>query len=195
MRPRGPVWKKLGLGVAGLLASGWLFGLVCFVRADGHFEATLPRRGSPAAGVHNLSRWTEGPTVRASSYFGDWQSHHHPLVLVDGRDHPDLIEKWASAERDRHPWLEILWREPHDLERVVLRHAGSVEAAEMTARTYHIECLREDGGTGPKVDVYSNDAAIAEHPLVCGQARGVRIRFERNGGGIVRLYEVETWGR
>jgi hypothetical protein len=192
--PRGPHWKHLGLGGLGLLAAGWLFGLLTFVRADGHFEASLPRRRGPSPGTHNLARWDQGPTVRASSYFGDWSSHHHPFFLVDGRDHPDLMEKWASAERDGHPWIEILWREPHDLERVVLRHAGSVEAAEMTARTYHIRCLLH-GSTGPKVDVYSNDAAVAEHRLACAGARGVRIEFDRDGGDIIRLFEVETWGR
>ena len=194
MPPRASHWKCLGLGGLGLLAAGWLFGLLTFVRADGHFQASLPRRRGPPAGTHNLALWDQGPTVRASSYFGDWQSPHHPLFLVDGREHPELIEKWASAERDHHPWIEILWREPHDLERVVLRHAGSVEAASMTARTYHIECLL-DAGRGPKVDVYSNDAAVAEHPLPCDRARGVRIRFDRDGGDIVRLFEVEAWGR
>ena len=191
---RRPHWKSLGLGGLALLAAGWLFGLVMFVHADGHFEATLPRRQGPRPGLHNLSLWDQGPTVRASSYFGDWGSTHHPFFLVDGREHPDLVEKWASAEHDRHPWIEILWREPHDLERVVLHHAGSVESAAMTARTYHIQCLL-DAGRGPKVDVYSNDAPVAEHPLVCAHARGIRIRFDRNGGDIIRLFEVETWGR
>jgi len=178
----------------GLVAAGWLLGLLAFVRADGHFQASLPRRRGPLPGTHNLALWDQGPTVRASSYFADWQSPHHPLFLVDGREHPDLVEKWASAEQDRHPWVEILWREPHDLERVVLRHAGSFEAAGMTARTYHLQCL-PDTGSGPKVDVYSNDAAVAEHPLACARARGVRIRFDRDGGDIVRLFEVETWGQ
>lgn len=194
MSLRGPTWKKLGLAAAGLVAGGWLIGLVLLVRADGHFEATLPRRQAPLAATHNLSLWDQGPTLRASSYFGDWMSHHHPFFLVDGRPHPELGEKWASAERDRAPWIEILWREPHDLERVVLRHAGTVEAAELTAQTYHITCLL-DGADGPKVHVYSNDAAVAEHPLACNGARGVRVRFDRGGGHIIRLFELETWGR
>jgi hypothetical protein len=186
--------RKLGLGALGLLAAAWLFGLVSFVRADGHFEATLPRRHPPPAGLHNLSRWDLGPTVRASSYFGDWMGHHHPLFLVDGREQPDLVAKWASAGRDRHPWIEILWREPHDLERVVLHHAGSRESPALTVRRYTVACLTASG-VGPRVDVEANEADVATHALVCHQARGIRISFTRNDDDIVRVYEVETWGR
>jgi len=177
-----------------LLAAAWCFGLVAFVLADGHFEATLPRQRTPPSGTHNLSRWDMGPTVRASSYFGDFLSHHHPLYLVDDREQPDLVEKWASAQRDRHPWIELLWREPHDLERVVLRHAGALESSSFTARRYSIQCLTATG-RGPRVDIESNTEPVATHALVCRQARGIRIELERNGDDIVRLYEVETWGR
>jgi len=185
---------KLGASALGLVAAAWLFGLLSFVRADGHFEATLPRRRAEPAGPHNLSAWDMGPTVRASSFFGDWLGHHHPLFLVDGREVSDLVEKWASAERDRHPWIEILWREPHDLERVVLRHAGSRESPSLTARRYTVTCLTASGA-GPRLDVDANQAAVATHPLDCRQVRGIRITFEREGGDIVRLYEVETWGQ
>jgi hypothetical protein len=179
--------------VLGLVAVAWLLGLASFVAADGHFQATLPRRRSSPPYLHNLALWDLGPTVRASSYFGDWSGHHHPLFLVDGRDRPELVEKWASAERDRHPWIEILWREPHDLERVVIRHAGSVENPALTARRYRITCLTERG-PGPWLDVEGNDAAVAEHPMSCRRARGIRIAFERHGD-VVRVFEVEAWGR
>ena len=187
--------RRLKLLTLGLLGAAWLFGLVTFVAAHGHFEATLPRRRSPPAEIHNLSLWDLGPTVRTSSFYGDWLGHHHPLFLVDGRGQPELVEKWASAERDRHPWLEITWREPHDLERVVLRHAGSVEAAAFTARHYTIRCLTKSGAA-PSLEVRSNEAAVASHDLICRHARGVRIEFLRGAGeDIVRLFEVETWGR
>ena len=172
----------------------WLFGLVSFVAADGHFEATLPRQRTEPADIHNLALWDLGPTVRASSYFGDWLSHHHPLFLVDGRMRPDLVEKWASAERDHHPWVEILWREEHDLERVVIRHAGWLETPVFTIRRYSIRCLTASG-QGGRLDVESNEAAVATHALGCPRARGVRIDFERNGDDIVRIFEVETWGQ
>jgi len=177
-----------------LLVAAWLFGLVSFVAADGHFEATLPRQRKEPRGLHNLALWHLGPTVRASSYFADWTSHHHPLFLVDGREHPDLVEKWASAETDRRPWLEIRWREEHDLERVVIQHAGMLENSGFTVRRYGVRCLLASG-PGPRLDVEANEAPIATHELVCPRARGIRIDFVRNGNDLVRIYEVEAWGR
>jgi hypothetical protein len=77
---------------------------------------------------------------------------------------------------------------------VVLRHAGSLEAQEFTARRYRIQCLLA-AGPGPRVDVESNTEPVATHPLACAQARGIRLEIERNGNDIVRLFEVETWGK
>jgi hypothetical protein len=191
---RGSHLQKLKFWTLGLVACAWLFGLVTFVAADGYFEATLPRRRASPAEIHNLSLWDLGPTVRASSYHGDWAANHHPLFLVDGRERPELVEKWASAERDHHPWVEITWRESHDLERVVLRHAGSLESAAYTARRYTLRCLTE-AGAGPSLVVNSNEAAVASHDLACRRARGIRIEFDRDGADIIRLFEVETWGR
>jgi hypothetical protein len=178
----------------GLLAGGWLLGLAWFVAADGHFEATLPRQRQEPLGVHNLALWDLGPTVRASSFFGDWTSHHHPLFLVDGRGMSDLVEKWVSAERDRKPWVEIRWGEPHDLERVVIRHAGWLEPPELTAHRYTIRCLGA-AGQGARLDIADNQEAIATHALSCAKTRGIRIEFQRQGSDLVRVYEVEAWGR
>jgi hypothetical protein len=186
--------RKPWAWAAGLLAAGWLFGLVSFVAADGHFASSMPRRRPDPDGLHNLVLWELGPTVRASSFFGDWLNHHHPFFLVDGRMHPDVVEKWASAERDPRPWLEILWREERTLERVVIRHAGSVESEAFTARRYRVTCLKA-AGHGPALDIEDNEAPVATHDLACPQARGVRIDFHRNGGDIVRVFEVEAWGR
>jgi hypothetical protein len=183
-------WLLVALVPVGL----WLYGLAVFVARRAPFEAELPRRRQPPSELHNLSRWDFGPTVRASSFHADWLSHHHPLFLVDAKTSPDLVEKWASAQSDLHPWVEILWRESHTLERVVLRHAGSVEGNDLTAQRYRITCLRS-GGNGPSVAVDSNTAAVATHDLHCDNARGVRIDLERKGKELVRLFEVETWGR
>jgi F5/8 type C domain. len=190
-RPRRIKLWMLGVALFGGL---WLWGLVSFVAADGHIEVVLPRQRTPPAERHNFSLWDLGPTIRASSYYGDWLGHHHPAFLVDGRASPDLVEKWASAERDRQPWVEITWRESHNLERVVVRHAGSLEASGLTIHRYTIHCLTV-GGRGPSLDVKSNEAAVASHDLACTQARGIRIDFEPNDGkDIVRVFEVETWG-
>ena len=182
------------LAAALVLVGLWLYGLGLFVTKRAPFEAQLPRQREPPSELYNLSRWDFGPTVRASSFYADWVNHHHPLFLVDAKTSPGLVEKWASAESDAHPWVEIRWREEHTLERVVLRHAGSVEGNNLTARRYRITCL-QSGKSGPSVDVDSNSAAIATHDLHCESARGVRIDFERDGKEIVRVFEVETWGR
>jgi hypothetical protein len=185
----------LGLAVAGGV---WLYGLALFVSADGHFEVTLPRRRNPPAELHNLSLWDLGPTIRASSFYADWGSLHHPAFLVDGRTAPDMVEKWASAEHDRHPWVEILWRENHNLERVVIRHAGSVESEGQTADHYTLRCLTA-GGYGPSLEVASNHDAVASHNFACAQARGLRMEFtphnSKDSKYIIRVFEVETWGR
>ena len=198
-RPRRIRLWRLGLAV---VCGLWLFGLVSFVAADGHIEVVLPRRRTPPAESHNLSLWDLGPTVRASSYYGDWQSQHHPAFLVDGKWPSDKVEKWASAERDRHPWVEILWRENHNLERVVIRHAGAVEDVGLTAKRYTLRCLTTSG-EGPALEVESNNDAVATHELACTRARGLRIAFEPGGNpgenkdskDIIRIFEVETWGR
>ena len=122
------------------------------------------------------------------------EAQHHPLFLVDGRAQPAIVEKWASAQHDRHPWVEILWRMPHDLERVVLRHAGWRETSAFTVRHYTIRCL-DASGHGAMLEIVANQSAIATHALGCHQARGIRLEFERNEDDIVRLFEVETWGR
>jgi hypothetical protein len=185
------------VGLLGLLTASWLVGLACFALADGHIEVTLPRRQTPPSGSHNLASWKLGPTVRASSYYGDWGGHHHPLFLVDGREHPSVVEKWASGALDRHPWVELLWREPHDLERVVLRHAGDLESASFTVHRYTIACLTRVGdGRGPSLLVEDNQVSLATHALACTGARGVRVDFVPNDStDIVRVFELETWGQ
>lgn len=194
--------KRLWLLVALPLAALWLYGLVVFITTHAPFEATLPRQRQPSADLQNLALWDLGPTVRASSYLADWINHHHPLFVVDGKASPDLVEKWASANSDEHPWIEIRWREHHTLEKVVLRHAGSVEGSHLTARKYRILCLRDGGQQqdAPQLAIDNNSEAIASHDLHCDDARGVRIELERNDKEhndkeIVRLFEVETWGR
>ena len=189
--------RRIKVWMLGLVFLGgpWLWGLVSFVTADGHFELVLPRTRNPPAEFHNFSLWDLGPTIRASSFYGDFGSLHHPAFLVDGRVTPDKMEKWASAERDRHPWVEITWREKHNLERVVIRHAGSVESETMTAHHYTLRCLT-DSGPGPSLEISSNEAAVATHDLGCAQAHGIRIDFVPNDSkDIIRIYEVETWGR
>jgi hypothetical protein len=181
-----------------LLALGvfWLFGAVLFLRADGSVDYTLPRREAPPEGAHNLASYRYGPRIRASSYFRDAEAHHHPMFLVDGRSAPSLVEKWASSERDQRPWFSISWREPHTLTRVRIEHAGLHEAELLSARKYRLRCLTKDG-IGGELVVQGNQATISEHPLICAGALALRIDFPRRrpGSQIVRVFEVEAWGR
>ncbi len=199
LQPHGPgshrKWPRLWPWALALTFGAWVYGLVCFARADGHFQATLPRQKTAPAHSHDLSSWQYGPTVRASSYYADWGGHHHPLFLIDGEASPDLVEKWASGVNDRRPWVELLWREPHDLERVVIHHAGVREPSDFTLRRYSVACLTTNG-VGPAIHIEDNHDAVATHELSCTQVRGVRLRFQPNDDNdIVRVYEVETWGR
>jgi hypothetical protein len=189
--------RRLGLALAVLVAGAWLFGLVRFVLASGEFEARLPRRMAPPPGEHNLAAQQYGPLVRASSFNRNPIGYHHPWFLVDGRDHPQLLEKWGTAANDRAPWVEVRWREPRTLDRVVIRHAGDVEGDHVTVRAYTLTCLRApDGAPGPALQVHDNRAKVATHPLACPDAIGVRFATRLPASmDILRLYELEAWGQ
>jgi hypothetical protein len=190
-RRRLPPWGAAA-AVAGV---GWLWGLRLFLAPAPPLTVVVPRRESPPAGVYNLAAARFGPTVRASSYFRDVLAHHHPLFAFDERDKPPMLEKWASSVSDPAPWIEISWREPRDLERVVIRHAGWVEDPAYTIRRYSIRCL---GGpdAGRTVSVEGNEKPVAEHALACAQSRGIRLDLVSNhAGDAVRIYEIEAWGR
>jgi hypothetical protein len=176
-----------------VVAAGFLVGLFRFIRASGVPTVVLPARGPAPDEPHNLADFRQGPTVRVSSYFRDPLRQHHPLFLVDGRSAPTLLEKWVSADHDRAPWVEITWRQPRTLDRVVIRHAGEYENASLTLSRYTLTCLRADG-PGPKLEVADNHAGLALHPLPCQDARGVRLDAHP-GKDVVRIYEIEAWGQ
>ncbi|HEY0712038.1 MAG TPA: hypothetical protein VGF45_05155, partial [Polyangia bacterium] len=94
---------------------------------------------------HNLALFRYGGEVRASSYFKDVGSQHHPLFLIDGRNDSSLKEKWASDRADPSPWVELRWREARALSHVVVVHAGKHEEESLTVRDYTIDCLRAAG--------------------------------------------------
>lgn len=180
----------------GTLAAAWLVGAVLFLRADGSVSSSLVRKREPPRAEHNLALHTWGPTLRASSYYREAFSHHHPFFLVDARTQPHEVEKWTSGYHDSKPWTEILWREPRQLERVVVYHAGWRENAKWTVRQYRLVCLLDGGERGESVSVTDNSDAVATHRLACSGARGLRIEWTLNEqGDQVRVYEVEAWGR
>jgi hypothetical protein len=184
-----------------MVAGGWLFGLVRYLRADGSVSVTLPRQAPPPADEHNVASWRWGPTVRVSSYHHDPFAQHHPAFLVDERVGPSTLEKWASLPEDAHPFVEIVWREPRTISRVVLRHAGEYESDAETLAAYRLTCLHDGGGgrdllRGTTLSVVGNRARVAIHPLACANARGLRLdATPGRPGTMVRLYEIEAWGR
>jgi hypothetical protein len=176
------------------LAAAWLLGLSRLLAAHGLIAVTLNRRDAPPNGEHNLASFRYGPTIRASSYYRDPLAHHHPLFVVDERAEPTLQEKWTSSPGDEHPWIEVRWREPRRLGRVVIRHAGSRESDALTVRRYTIACLTESGA-GRSVVVTDNESSVATHTLGCDFARGVRLDLHPERGDLARIYEIEAWGR
>ena len=184
--------------IVAILGAAWLFGLVRFVSAPGIAVLPLPRQATPPREAHDLAAWRYGPLVRASSYYRDPISQHHPLFLVDGRVAPTLLEKWMSSEVDPAPFIEIIWREPHDLDRVVIKHAGEYESASLTLARYRLSCLQQEAGqlrVGITLEVEGNRASLAVHPLSCPHARGIRLDgHPRSAGEPIRIYEIEAWG-
>lgn len=173
----------------------WSIGAVLFLRADGSVRLPMARAATPPAGEHNLALHRWGPTLHTSSYHREPYSHHHPIFLVDGRSVPDAVEKWTSAARDRAPWIEITWREPRKLSRVVIYHAGWRENPRWTAHRYRLSCLSAQGAPGAVLEVTDNQEAVASHALACAGAHGLRIDWTPNApDDQVRVYEIEAWG-
>jgi len=173
----------------------WGTGLVLFLRSSRIASVTLPSFAPHPTDEHNLAAAIYGPTIRVSSYYRDFPSQHHPAFLVDGRDRPTTVEKWASDNGDAAPWVEIKWRGSHNVSRVVIRHGGSVESDDMTSRSYRITCMQTSGQSST-LKVEDNTAKRAEHNLGCPAALGVRVDFLPNSkNALTRIYEIEAWGR
>jgi hypothetical protein len=195
MSARRPVRDWLWLTLA-LPAGCWLLGAVLFLRADGSLTWRLPRLADAPTTEHNLASFRLGPTLRVSSYYRGVLSQHHPAFVLDGRARPSRLEKWASGLRDEKPWLEVLWHRARTLQRVVIHHAGSVEDDALTIRRYRLRCITQQS-KGIELSVHDNRAAVAEHALACQGATGMRVDWQPNAGndGLVRIYEIEAWGR
>lgn len=171
----------------------WLFGLWLFVRSPREFHCVFPTRAVRPTELHNLVAFQYGPTLWASSFLSDKDSHHHPAFLIDGRARPSKVEKWVSRPDDERPWLQIQWQGKKQVRSVVITHAGEFERPELSARSYTLTCLR-DGGTRQHWDIAQNRAHIAEHAVPCDGAVAIRIDFH-DYGDMARVYEVEVWGQ
>ncbi|HEX6240613.1 MAG TPA: hypothetical protein VFZ61_06965 [Polyangiales bacterium] len=187
---RARAWAKRALLTLAVgLLSAWLFGAWLFLRADGHMFWQLPRREEHPIGEHNLALYVHGPRVRASSSVRDVENPLHPAFVLDGVTTPSGHERWRSDPKDRHPWLEVSWREGRRLSRVVLRHDGPVSA-------HRVSCLTAPGASPRVLSVAADGAAEAQHALTCAAARGVRVDWQPATDGIsVGLLEIEAWGQ
>lgn len=186
-----PVLLILALAVS----VSWLVGAALFASADGSLSYSLPQQAEPPASEHNLASYRWGPTVRSSSFHRDPYSHHHPAFLVDGRARPTMLEKWSSAAHDERPWVELLWRDERQLERVKVQHAGARENNALTVRDYRLSCLCPAPPCA-QLNVHGNASALANHTLRCARATGLRIDWLLHGpDDRARIYEIEAWGR
>ncbi|MGB5547118.1 MAG: hypothetical protein WBM74_11155 [Polyangiales bacterium] len=140
----------------------------------------------------DLAHYCRGVRARVSSYHVF--ANHQPIYAIDGRGSRDLLEKWVSGPQDRAPWIELLFPEPVDFSSVRLTHAGQVEPAEYTMRSYRLSC---SDGDEPRATsrVEGNEASRAEHALTCLQVDRLRIELDiepGTGRDVVRLYEIEV---
>jgi hypothetical protein len=165
--------------------------LAKFVAARPTVEARFPVRRPHPPGLHDLASMEYGPVVTASSC--EPAGHHHPAFLVDRRPRPTLLEKWASDPADRHPWVEIRWGEPHDVAEVVVVQGAAFENARYLTR-FLLSCL----GDAPRSTArWVNDVTPAGREVMpCPGATGIRLEFFLDAqSDIVRVYEIEAWGR
>ncbi len=173
----------------------WCVGLALFLRPRRPFAVELPARLPHPSAPHDVAALEYGPTIRASSYFADVFSQHHPAFVVDRRPYPTLEEKWASARGDGSPWIEIRWRGEHAIDEVRIQHAGVLEPADLSARAYRIRCLAASGSTEVAA-IAGNTEPRAVHRVDCPRATGVRIDFTPNSAGeLTRVFEIEAWGQ
>jgi hypothetical protein len=187
--------KRVLVTVVVLLAGGWSYGAMAFLAVDGSLTWSLPRRGIRPQEAHNLASYRFGPTLRASSFHRDYQAHHHPAFLVDGRAQPTSVEKWCSGIRDRTPWVEISWPEPRQLSEVTIRLAGSGDAPVRALRRYRLSCSSARGRT-PTLAATSYENAITTHVFACPEARGLRIDWTLDQPDErACVYEIEAWGQ
>jgi hypothetical protein len=196
-RPRFERWLRWGQRAFLLYGALTVVGVAAFVlhpTPDPWTPAVADAQPPPrdASGRTNWAALAAGARVRANEW--DYFHSHHPLFLIDGEPEPSLSEKWASLPKDPYPWLEIALDGPHDIDEVVVRHAGWRESAAYTNDRYAVRCYRGDALVA-EAGVIDNQEAVARHPLECPQTDRIRLDFDCTGRvDVARIYEVEAWG-
>ncbi len=189
---------RLGTGagrLAKLAAAAYatlLVAAVAVVLLRSPHPITPAYEATPGCSPTDLAHYCRGVRARVSSYHVF--ANHQPIYAIDGRRSRDLLEKWVSAPQDRAPWIELLFVEPVNFSSVRLTHAGQVELAEYTMRSYHLSCSAGDE-LRATLRVEGNAASRAEHALSCLQVDRLRIELDIEPGSardVVRLYEIEV---
>ncbi|MBN1945712.1 MAG: hypothetical protein JW797_08540 [Bradymonadales bacterium] len=190
--PWGWTWLYLALVVGGLLQ---FLGRRPTIQTETY--AVAPPL--PEDGEINLASLYRGGSVWVSSF--DTHHLHHPLYAIDERANPTLLEKWATVQADREPWIEVRLARRADVHRVVLALAGAREDGVLTMIDYDIQCLREEQGEVWLVRdlaIHGNRESSPSHPLECSATDRVRIGFwvapEGQPRDVVRLYEIQVLG-
>ena len=181
---------KLKLALIAALSSPLVAAAIAFALSHPPCAVELPAQLPHPNGEHDLAWFRYGPTVVAST--ADLSSFFHPAFAVDGMTDEPRAAKWVSQKWDRAPWLEVLFRGAHDVERVSLRFAGAQDGRAAPMRDYTIRCL---GGTFPPLAIRGNREAAPTHALSCRGATGVRVDFALRGKEVAHLYEIEAVGR
>jgi|GEM_PF-2279979 len=176
------------------LRAGWIvyaallaLGLALYFGHDG--SSTTPRFAAAppdGPGPRDLARLDAGATLTASSY--DLGGNLHPLFLIDGDASPPADLQWASAPRDRAPWLVLRLPRRADLTRAELTLAHPLPSA------VTVTCLRGD------VEVASPEPAPPPRnlrvALKCEDVDGVRFDLTPSDreAAVVRAAELEVFG-
>lgn len=184
-------WGLLARCAAFACVAIFALALFVFVTARPNVDIRFPARRPHPPELHDLASVEYGPVVTASSY--EPTGHHHPAFLVDRRRHPTLLEKWASDPADRHPWVEIRWGEPHEVAEVVVVQGAAFEDARYLTR-FLLSCL---GGEAGSMARWVNDVRpVGREAMPCPGATGIRLEFVLDAqSDLVRIYEIEAWGR
>lgn len=189
---RGRTWLYFIAGVAFVLL---VVGSVRFARQlGGPIELRMAALTGHPATLHNLVAAKYGPSLRVSSAWIELESLHHPAFLVDEHLTPSLVEKWVSDRGDRAPYVELSWGHAKEIRSVVLRHAGVFEHVGFSTGRYTLTCFYRGRQVG-KLAVDGPKSGESQHAPPCAAADTLRIDFRPDEGDVVRLYEVQVWGK
>ncbi len=140
---------------------------------------------------HNERSLTLGKTATASS---SASADEGPASAVDGSE----FTKWVSATSGTN-WLQVDLNQPSEIDRWVVRHAGTnAEPDNLDTISFAIQ-VSDDGVTFSSADsVGYNGSRLTDRPVA---ARGRYVRLlvtqgtQYGGDGLARIYEFAAYGK